>query len=94
MPYNIYFTTLGKKDAPVPKKRVGTVSKEFRRSETRKKLQEISKQLSTATVSNDFVVVDTRKKLYHLKGTRMQRSGDILTLLQEINALLFFEWIP
>lgn len=56
-----------KKD--VVKKRARTVSKAFRREETKKQL-EITKQRSgsSSTVS-DFVIAETsHKKLYHLKG--------------------------
>ncbi len=66
----IIVIVLGKKDAP-HKLRPGTMSKELRRTATRKKLEEVAKQLKNATAS-DFVVVDSHKKLYHLKGMMTQ----------------------
>lgn len=60
------FHILGKKDV-VKTRRQGTVSKAFRRSETKKQLEEMMAK-SNSTVS-EFVMAETsRKKLYHLKG--------------------------
>eukprot|EP00026_Physarum_polycephalum_P000343 Phypoly_transcript_00343.p1 GENE.Phypoly_transcript_00343~~Phypoly_transcript_00343.p1 ORF type:complete len:1625 (+),score=418.05 Phypoly_transcript_00343:184-5058(+) len=69
-----------KKD--VHKKRTGTVSKAFRREETKRQLDQI--KATSKTNVTDFVVVESHKKLYHLKGDKrivVQRVDPIVTSL-------------